>query len=403
MVSRAMRGVTAVAVGVTLAACGERGEAQLGERIEAATRRLAPAVERAVGLRFRSPPQVTVRTRAQVRRYLLNRMDDELPPEKLRGMTLGYRLFGLIPDTLDLRELLLALYAEQVVGYFDPDSSTLYVVEGADPVQVDLVLAHELVHALQGQYVPLDTLLKGRGAGNDEQMAVHAVFEGQATLASMLVLLPESEFEQIPDFWGAYRRMLRQQQQQMPVFNRAPLIVQETLIFPYLEGANFARWFAREFPDTLPFGPRLPRSTEQILHPERYRGDDQPVRFTFPTTPGLVYQDGLGEFEIRILLTVLTGSEAAARTGALGWDGDQYGVFEAEADAHALVWWTVWDHERLADRFAGLLGQEWAGRVAADRSFTVERLTLDGRPAVRLVDAPRGWRGWRRVPAVRVR
>ena len=48
------------------------------------------------------------------------------------GSRAAYRLFGLLPDTLELRGLLLDLYAEQVAGYYDPDSTTLFGVAGAD-------------------------------------------------------------------------------------------------------------------------------------------------------------------------------------------------------------------------------------------------------------------------------
>jgi hypothetical protein len=43
-----------------------------------------------------------------------------------------YVALGLIPDTLELRPLLLDLYTEQVMGYYDPRSTTLYVLREAD-------------------------------------------------------------------------------------------------------------------------------------------------------------------------------------------------------------------------------------------------------------------------------
>ena len=80
----------------------------------------------------------------------------------MRGLETAYRLFGLLPDTLQLRALLLDLYAEQVAGYYDPDSATLFGVGRRRREQLRLVLAHEMVHALQGQYIPLDSILKRR-------------------------------------------------------------------------------------------------------------------------------------------------------------------------------------------------------------------------------------------------
>src|SRR6185436_18795800 len=179
-----------------------------------------PRVERAVGLKFRTPPRLAIRTNEQVHAYLTAKLDQDMPPEELEQITVAYRLLHLIPDTLNMRALLVALYSEQVVGYFDPDSSTLYVVDRAEPLQLKLVLAHELVHALQDQYVALDSMLSVRQQ-NDRRNATQAVMEGQATLASIVAMMPDQDLSLMPDFWNQYRETVRQEQQRMPVFNRA--------------------------------------------------------------------------------------------------------------------------------------------------------------------------------------
>ncbi|MBI4419508.1 MAG: hypothetical protein HY560_01675, partial [Gemmatimonadetes bacterium] len=388
------------ALTVALAACGGSAGEQGGSQVDAVARQVIPKVERAVGLRFRTPPAIAVRTGDQVRSYLARKLDQDLPPDVLEQVTIAYRLFRLIPDTLNLHSLLVALYSEQVVGYFDPDSATLYVVDRADPAQLRLVLAHELVHALQGQYVRLDSLLSVRHQ-NDRRNAAQAVMEGQATLASLVAMMPEQDFSEMPDFWAQYRETIRQEQQRMPVFSHAPVIIREGLIFPYLAGADFARWFARNFRDTVPFGPRLPLSTEQILHPDRYLKGDRPVELRFVRGPQPEYHDNLGEFETRVLLTVLSGSESAGAASALGWAGDRYGIFAVDGTAErALVWWTVWDTDAAARRFELLLSRQWLRKSRPGRREVIDRLELDGHPAVRLTDAPQSWRGWRSPPMV---
>lgn len=384
-------------VGFLVLTCGDPRSDEQAPGVEELAQQLIPAVERAAGLRFKRPPAIAVRTRDQVRTYLAQKLDADLPPDELEGVTIAYRLLGMIPDTLDLRQLLLGLYTEQVVGYYDPDSATLYVVGGTDPAQLRLVLAHELVHGLQGQHVNLDSLMTLRRE-NDRRMAAQAVMEGQATLASLTALMPGQDYDAMPDFWEEFRRTVRAQQDLMPVFSSAPAIVREGLIFPYLAGADFVRWFTKEFRDTVPFGRRLPASTEQVLHPQRYREGDRPVGLAFPTGAAPIYDDGLGEFEIRVLLTELSGSESVGAAGALGWAGDRYGVFRA-GGTHALVWWTVWDTEKAAQRFAVLLERDWAKRARPERRYEVRRATIAGRSAVGLVDAPPGWGGWRQVPA----
>ncbi|UCF41339.1 MAG: hypothetical protein JSW43_03130 [Gemmatimonadota bacterium] len=384
----------------TLIACGERGEAQSDEAIRALADELVPAVEDAVKLRFRDPPAIGVRSRDAVQAYLEAKLKSELPPEVLEGIEVAYRLFGLMPDTLDLEALLLGLYTEQVVGYFDPDSSTLYVVEGADQAQLRMVLAHELVHALQGQYVSIGELLDP-DAGNDRRSAAQAVLEGQATLVSLKAMLPDQDLDAMPELWRNFRPAIKQQYELMPVFSAAPVILQEVLIFPYLGGADFVRWFEREYPDTVPFGPRLPRSTEQILHPDRYREGDDPVELVFAEDAGALFSDELGEFETRVLLGVLTGSESMGRAGAMAWGGDQYAVFR-DGEGDALVWWSVWDTGQAADRFASVLERGWATRTRPGRRHVVDRHALGGHAAVRLIDAPSAWQGWDDPPAVRV-
>ena len=120
---------------------------------------LMPGVAKATGLEFKSTPVTAVRTREQVRTYLLAKLAKELPPARLDGIVTTYRLLGLIPDTLDVQKLFVDLYTEQVAGFYDPDSTKLFAVAGGDRAQLRLVLAHELVHALQDQYVPLDSIL----------------------------------------------------------------------------------------------------------------------------------------------------------------------------------------------------------------------------------------------------
>ena len=386
---------------LVLMACGSRGETQLATDYQAAAERIIPRVEQAVGLSFRTPPNIAVRTKQEVAAYLAGKLESELPPEKLDGIAAAYGLFGLIPDTLDLRSLLHSLYSEQVAGYFDPDSNALYLVEGTDPVQVSLVLAHELAHALQAQYVALDSLLDA-DKPNDVAMAAQAVLEGQAVLASIRAMLPDRDLDDIPDFRDIFQATIEQQQSAMPVFSAAPAIIREGLIFPYLDGAIFVDWFDKAFRDTVPYGPRLPVSTEQILHTDRYRAGDVPVMLRFLPAVGLVYQDGLGEFEIRILLSELSGSKSVGRAGALGWDGDQFAVLDAGPGDFALVWWTVWDNQQAADRFESLLRVEWLKKVEPSRRFEVERSELGGQPAVRLVDAPERWSGWSQIPSVEV-
>jgi hypothetical protein len=305
------------------------------------------------------------------------------------------------PDTLELKRLLLDLYSEQVAGYYDPDSTTLFGVAGADRAQLRLVLAHEMVHALQGQYLALDSILKATD-DNDRLTAAQSILEGQATLASIEVLAPGQDVTKLPQFWEMYRDQVRQQQGTMPVFARAPLVVREALIFPYLDGAEFMHWWTTKGPkDTLPYGPRMPRSTEQILHPERYARGDAPVSLAFGVDSGVAYEDDLGESEIRVLLAALAGSDEVQTVVPIGWGGDRYRVYDTPGGP-ALVWYAVWDDAPSADRFLRAGGPRLRRTGRAGYRATLDTLTLSGRPGTRYVLAPAGWARWGAVPEVRV-
>jgi hypothetical protein len=360
-------------------------------------------VERAAGLRFKTPPRSAMRSREQVRAYLLGKLDEELPPARMRGMEAAYRLFGMLPDTLSLRALLLELYTEQVAGYYDPDSTTLFGVAGADRSELRLVLAHEMVHALQGQYLPLDSILKAT-ADNDRLSAAQAILEGQATLVSIEVLAPGRDVTRTPEFWEMYRDQVQQQQARMPIFAKAPLVVRQALIFPYLDGAEFMHWWATAggHADTLPYGPRMPVSTEQILHPERYAREDAPVPIAFARDSGSIHEDVLGEDEIRVLIATLDGADEVQTVVPLGWGGDRFRVYDA-AGGPALVWYVVWDDARSAGKFLSGSGPALRRTARPGYRAALDSLDTGGRPMTRYVLAPERWARWDSLPAVVVR
>lgn len=358
---------------------------------------LRAPVERATGLKFKSPPRSALRSRDQVRAYLIRKLDEELPSPRMKGLETAYRLFGLLPDTLQLRSLLLDLYTEQVAGFYDPDSATLFGVAGADPAQLRLVLAHEMVHALQGQYLPLDSILH-ETSNNDRLTAAQAVLEGQATLASIDVLASGQNVSNNPEFWEMYRDQVRQQQTSMPVFARAPLVVREALVFPYLAGAEFMHWWEQSpFRDSVPYGPRMPVSTEQILFPDRYARHDAPVVLAFPADSGVLYEDVLGESEVRVLMARLAGNPEVRVTAPIGWGGDRYRVYDTPAGP-ALVWYIVWDDKRSAERFTWGYGGKLRSTTRKGYRTLLKDYELDGKPATLYVLAPEAWKGGEEVP-----
>ena len=366
---------------------------------------LAPSVEKAVGLKFRTRPQSAVRSRADVRRYLAAKLTEELTPERARGIEAAYRLFGMLPDTTDLRALLLDLLTEQVVGYYDADSVKFFGVEGAPPDQLGITVAHEMVHALQGQYLPLDSLLETRG-DNDRTTAAQAILEGQAVLASIQVMAPTHDVLHDDEVWNLLEQQTQDAQNTMPQFGAAPLVVREGLIFPYVQGALFMRWWETKSgqQDTVPFGPRMPASSEEIMHPARYAAGDAPLKVRIDSTAGdsTLHEDSLGELETAILEAQLNGQTRVSFDTAVGWGGDRYRVLQTPGGP-ALVWYLVFDDVASATRFRSVSGPKLAAMRRTGYRADFAALEVSGRPAVRFVMAPVGWAGWDAIPVAAAR
>jgi hypothetical protein len=390
--------VTRVALLLVVAASvGCRGERAPQPRDDLASLvdSLKPAVERAAGIPFRKPLTAATRTREQLRAFLLERIDADFTPERLRGTEVSYRLLGLLPDTLDLQDFLVDLLTEQVAGFYDPRTSTLYGMEGMDRTALRLILAHEMVHALQHQYLPLDSILRPQD-DDDRQIAAHAILEGQATLASIKVFLPPGSTVP-PETWSQVRDQLVANQASSPRFAAAPLAIREQLLFPYLDGADFMLWWeGSPFHDTLPYGPRMPQSSEQILQPSRY-ASDPPRSLRFASEDGAVFENTMGDLGLRILAADLTGSREIASALTIGWAGDRFRVYDPQPDG-ALVWYIAWDDEDAATRFHRTTGAALAGRSRPNYRFDLAKVVVDGAPATRIVIAPNGWEGWEKLP-----
>src|SRR6185312_6337308 len=137
-----------------------------------------PMIEKALGRTFKTTPTLQVRTKDQVREFLIKHLSDSVPRRELAGQTATFRVLGLIPDTMDLKKFFVPLLTEQIIGYYDPRTKVLYVVQGAPADYIGFTIMHELVHALQDQYVNLDSL-ENQIEDSDRQTAVQAVIEGQ--------------------------------------------------------------------------------------------------------------------------------------------------------------------------------------------------------------------------------
>jgi hypothetical protein len=366
-----------------------------------------PMIEKAVGLKFKTPPRVETRSKDQVRQYIIKQVSDSQAVHNLAGQEAAYKRLGLIPDTLKLQPFLESLLVEQIVGFYDPHTKILYIVDGSPKDLVATIVTHELVHALQDQYISLDSVQKSN-SDNDRQSAAQSVFEGQAVYEQISIMLGGTNIAiNLPGGWDRIRDMIRESQSSMPIFAAAPRVIQETLIFPYLSGAEFYRNYKERKPGSMIYKD-MPVSTEQIIHPNAYfLTRDNPTRITLGTLSNAtdVYENDLGEFETRLFLFQHLQDQNDAIRGASGWDGDRYAVVNTP-QGPGIVWLTVWDSPVEAGEFYDIAGRAIEKRFstkpatggtnlpkkysASGRALQLSTVEIGGRPVVIYEDLPAG-------------
>jgi hypothetical protein len=372
-----------------LAACARGKDAGSGPYAREVAEAI-PRIEQATGLKFKTPPKVEVRTREQVRDFLLKQFDEATPTAQLAGEEKAYKLLGLIPDTMNLRAFFVRVLTEQVVGYYDPKAKTLYVVQGADEQVVGITITHELVHALQDQYVNIDSIQKS-GSNNDRLAAAQALIEGEAQFEQISIMLggPDQIETRLPGAWDRVREEIRNRQGEMPVFATAPMVIQESLLFPYLSGAEFVRRVKEKRGSHDPFRD-IPRSTEQILHPPSFLSTppDEPTTVTLPAPRGAtkVYENDMGEFGTRLVVYDYLRDAQTAQRAAAGWDGDRFMVVERGSDS-GIVWAIVWDSPVDAGEFTDAMVRATMRRTGAPQrsvgagvSYTSKGRTISIQP-----------------------
>lgn len=321
-------------------------------------------------LRPKRPIRLKVITVAQLKREIRDDLRQYATSGKLERRQKSLRALHLIGPDTELGEAYRSLLGELPLGYYDSQKRKLRLIHRPfmrseimeligffrqrDPVYGEL-LAHELTHALVDQHFDLTGFLEA-DTTEDGQLARKALAEGDATLTGFLCgnLL----FGRFKVFVGFMRRTLRTERS----FARAPSFLKGTFSFPYTHGGLFAAALWRRG------GPRLidrayrhpPRSTEQILHPEKYLSKKPDVPRPVPPLAvkqalgegfKALYISPLGEYIIRLQLARLSPPRIAARAAA-GWGGDRAQVWEHKKSGRLVViWQTVWDTERDAREF----------------------------------------------------
>jgi hypothetical protein len=339
---------------------------------------IATRVEALRRLRFEQLPEPLEVTSEQARREGLESLDRDYPAERRRADEMVYELLGLIESGDDLRELSGDLFGEGVAGYYDPRDGRLRVVEGSGTgtrVLEEMILAHELTHALEDQRFGLETT----PATDDRTLARSALYEGSATA---LMYAYVREHFTTEETLGGLLSSAFEDTGDLPPF------LQAQILFAYVGGEAFVSELLERggwgLVDTA-FEVRRPASTEQILHPDAYFEADEPKPVRIRRVLGGDWKRALtgtwGELQTRELLG--GASEAAA-----GWGGDRYVLWERGAESALVMRWR-WDTPRDEIEFASRLREVMDGRgvVARRRGAVTLAVAADRETAERLAGA----------------
>jgi len=327
---------------------------------------IARRVEALRGLRFRTLPRPVAVTPEQARREGLEDLDRSYPEARRRADEQLLKLLGLLGPSVDLREVSASVFSEGVAGYYDPRTKRMRTVRGAATgtrVLAEMVLAHELTHALEDQRYGLG--LEDAGGSDDAALARLALVEGSAS--ELMTDYAERHFTREETLGGALASAFADT-------GSLPGFLQAQLVFPYTGGQAFVsalreraggRWTLVDLADRT----RPPVSTEQVLHPGKWLAFEPPRRVRTGAAGALggnwtrAARGTLGEFATRELLARAGGGGSSA--AAEGWGGDRYELWRRTGEecappcrrAAALTVRWRWDTPRDEREFAAELHQ----------------------------------------------
>ena len=292
-------------------------------------------------------------SRTEIERMIIKNLDSDTTPQEMHASEVLLKTFGLAPPEFAYRSFLIKLLTEQVAGYYDPKAQQFYL---ADWIEIDgqkPVMAHELTHALQDQHFNLKRFEKWQKGDSDAELAAHALIEGDATLAMTLYL------EKHPMIALAFIRS--SQELSAEQFKQAPRALRESLLFPYQEGSIWATQVYRQggWAMVSKAFAKLPQSTEQILHPDKYFAYEAPVKLTLPNfTPVLgpawkrIDNDVNGEWGYYLALDEYLNDLTESKRAAAGWGGDRFAIYEGARPSDVfLAQLTAWDTTADATEF----------------------------------------------------
>lgn len=349
-------------------------------------------------LKFKYPVKSQIKGREALKQYLQSAMKEQMDIPAVEGTL---KAFGFVPQDFHVSEFLIRLLTEQVLAYYDPKTKMFYLAPenlkafspsvnplggGAqDPSMMQqIVLLHELDHALQDQYFALEPLMKKvrKVRNDDRELAFQALMEGEATYCMMEGILAAQglSLENLPNM-GPVMEAMATTAAQGKELSDAPIYFQKMLLYPYAQGVGFVTSLVQQggWSKVNEAYKSLPESTEEILHPEKYlRRDDPPAEVELSrwkkTGWTLLATNVLGEFQGKVLLEQFLPTEDLSRTMA-GWRGDRYLIYQKGKEM-MILWYTEWDTpgdaREFYDGYGKVMGAKFSGWQEAQRGESLQ-------------------------------
>lgn len=322
------------------------------------------------------PVKSGAQSRTEIERMVVRNLEELTTPEEMHATEVFLHKLRLVPSGFRYRPFVIALLTEQVAGYYDPKTRQFFLADWIELEGQKPVMAHELTHALQDQHFNLRRFEKWPAGDSDAQLAAHALIEGDASLAMTIYMARN------PLVGLAFMRSLGSSNTPSEQFKQAPRVLRETLVFPYEKGIEWATVLYKRGGWKLiseAFN-KLPLSTEQILHPEKYFAYEQPLKVSLPDVGGLlgagwkrIEYDVNGEWGLYLILDEFLKSPSESKLAVAGWGGDRYAVYEGPQPGDVLLLqMTVWDTENDAREFFDAYRKRVLGRYK-----DAEKLNLD--------------------------
>jgi hypothetical protein len=179
-----------------------------------------------------------------------------------------------------------------------------------------------------------------------------------------------------------------------PVLARAPLLLQQSLLFPYREGLNFEQVLLQDKGTQAAFAGTLdrpPSTSYEIMNPHAYEKGKTGTMLHMPDIHPLIdvqyepYDVGaMGELDVR-MLTELLGGKAVGAAMAGQWDGGLYYAAQSKSAKSqqqkdstasvAILYLSQWRTESAAEQFATLYADSLTKKydsVKPDESDTLQ-------------------------------